>query len=744
MNCLLLVFIVSLPNELQIAEKSFMFKDESSIGFYLSEFDGYEVEDFFNSTPQRLSSVRYDSLNIRFVGDWPYGPSWDVKIDTARSLAFCGSGEVVFIFDISDSSNPVMLSEEIEVRGLVKDLFYDESNGYIYIAAGHGGLEIWDVSDSLNPQKIGSLEMNGAIGLTVSGDYVYIADVDHGRGLRIIDVSTPSNPVEVGSNNTANNAFAVAVSGSYAYLIDYSSISKSFLRVFDISDPFAPLAVDSIEVPNAQNVDISIDNYLYVSADGLRVFDISTDPSTPSQIAYYEIPGSRIVEVVLSGNYAYLADRYNGLRVIDISVPSNPNEVCNCPTPDWTEDIALFGNYAYVAGRSAGLLVIDISDFSNPTGVFSFDTPAYTMGVEISGDYAYLANYDDGLRIIDISDPENPSEVGCYDTPHEAQDVAVSGNYAYVADYLSGLRVIDISDPENPYEVGSCNTTLAEDVVVSGNYAYVADGLYGLMVIDISDPENPIKLDSCETPDHVGNRIAISGDYAYVTNNASGLCIIDISDLSSPEGLTIVGSFDTPYTAMSVAVSGDYAYLTDVGLGFWVIDISTPSNPTDVAYFDWGAKGLAISGNYLYVGDWWENRLRLIDISNPLDPSEVGYYILPGSAQDIAAFGSYVYVADDQAGLQIYEHVTAGVEEKEKEKKKVLKVTQNIFMGTAEVKVQGITLPAVLNVYDVSGRIKEKTPIYNSSSVKIGTDLSPGIYFVKVAGLEPVKILKLK
>lgn len=42
-----------------------------------------------------------DSLNVRFVGNWPFGPSNAVAVDTARSIAFCGSGGGVYILDVS-------------------------------------------------------------------------------------------------------------------------------------------------------------------------------------------------------------------------------------------------------------------------------------------------------------------------------------------------------------------------------------------------------------------------------------------------------------------------------------------------------------------------------------------------------------------------------------------------------------------------------------------------------------------
>jgi hypothetical protein len=44
----------------------------------------------------------------------------------------------------------------------------------------------------------------------------------------------------------------------------------------------------------------------------------------------------------------------------------------------------------------AGLRVIDVSNPSNPREVGFFDTPGYAYGVYVSGNYAYVA---DGMQV---------------------------------------------------------------------------------------------------------------------------------------------------------------------------------------------------------------------------------------------------------------------------------------------------------------------------------------------------------
>jgi len=169
--------------------------------------------------------------------------------------------------------------------------------------------------------------------------------------------------------------------------------------------------------------------------------------------------------------------------VIDVSDPTDPQEVGFCDTPGNATDVAVSGDYAYLADDLSGLRVISISDPTDPHEVGFFDTPGRCLGVAVSGSYAYLADYDDGLRVIDVSDPTDPQEVGSYATAGRAYDIAVSGSYAYLAADDAGLRVMSIADPANPQEVGFYDTPgLAYTVGVGGGLVALADWEWGLIL----------------------------------------------------------------------------------------------------------------------------------------------------------------------------------------------------------------------------------------------------------------------
>jgi hypothetical protein len=127
--------------------------------------------------------------------------------------------------------------------------------------------------------------------------------------------------------------------------------------------------------------------------------------------------------------------------------------------------------------------------------------------------------------------------------------------------------------------------------------------------------------------------------------------VIDISDPTTP---TLAGSYDTPRIAQGIAISGDYAYVADYFSGLLMIDISDPTTPSLVGSYDTPdiAQDVAISGDYAYVADCFSG-LQVIDISDPTNPVLEGIYDTPGKAYGVAISGDYAYVGDGTSGLQV-------------------------------------------------------------------------------------------
>ena len=289
---------------------------------------------------------------------------------------------------------------------------------YAYVADALNGLMIFNVSDSTNPQQIGSLATPGqGRGITIVGNYAYLAAYD--EGLRIIDISYPSTPLEVGFFNTPGYSMKVEVVGNYAYVSDLTG--------------------------------------------GFRILNVS-NPASPFEVSSYA-PTSWVVSAAISGNYAYLANYNGGIKILNINNPASPVELSSITNIGTSRDIEVLEDIAYLATSDSGLVLININDPLAPfvTNKFHLDYDTYILGLDIKFPYAYLAAYDYGVRIVDITDPDSLSEEAYYNTPGDAEDVFVSTNIVFVAD-ASGLQIFRNDLPGAiPVELSSFNS------IVEGN-----------------------------------------------------------------------------------------------------------------------------------------------------------------------------------------------------------------------------------------------------------------------------------
>ncbi len=73
--------------------------------------------------------------------------------------------------------------------------------------------------------------------IAVSGSLVYLAATT--GGLRIVDLSSPTRPVELGSYIPPRHAYGVSIDPPYAYL----AAAEAGLRIVDVSNPAAPFEV---------------------------------------------------------------------------------------------------------------------------------------------------------------------------------------------------------------------------------------------------------------------------------------------------------------------------------------------------------------------------------------------------------------------------------------------------------------------------------------------------------------------
>jgi parallel beta-helix repeat protein len=586
------------------------------------------------------------------------GPTQAVAVQ--GDYAYVGIGLRLVVLDVTNPVTPTEMGATAPFPYFVEDIAVSGSRACV--AAGGAGLRVVDVSDPANPVEIGVWDSPGyAEGVAVAGNTVYLADGPY--GLRVVDVSEPAHPVPVGAAYDMNYAFEVAVSGHHAYI----AAAGAGLLVADVSDPVHPVEVGTLDTPGyAYGVagDREGRPYVYVADgwEGVRLVDVS-NPSAPIAVSTYKTPGWAF-DTTISGTRAYVADAFMGLRVLDVSDPTHPVELGGYETAGGhAGSVAVAGNTAYVADRNGGLRVMSVADPAHPTQVGLYDPLSYADGVWVDGDYAYVAAGKYGLRVVDISDPTHPVQDGRYATVAFATSVVVSGNYALVAaagGEGDGLHVVDVSDPAYPHRVGfnpSTGVGAYRDMAVVGGIAYLPDEL-GLELVSVSNPFSPTLLGTIELWEWFGAPdaavgVAVSGTLAYVASSFAGLEVVDVSSPVSP---TLIGGYNSGESfSQDVAVVGHIVYLAD-GFGLRIVNVSDPAHPTGMGFYDTPgeAGGVFVSGTLAYVADG-SRGVSVIDVSNPFSPTLVGDFNTLGYAQEVMVVGNRVFVADGPNGLLILE-----------------------------------------------------------------------------------------
>lgn len=525
---------------------------------------------------------------------------------------------------------------------------------YAYIVHG-SKFVILDMTTPTPPMQVGSvmLPSDDARDVAVVGAYAYVAAV--GGGLQIIDISNPTMPIVAGAYHTWRSApygyaMSVAVAGDYAY-VTAGMGSDGYLLIINVTNPSEPTLVGTYVLPSYSYDVAVVGEYAYVADyySGLQIINIA-NPYSPTLVGEYTSPGRYARGVDVTDSYAYVAA--GELQIIDISNPYSPT-LASRYTSGYVHDVALANGYAHIAidnWYTGRLEIIDIHDPYAPTRAGIYNTPNRAMGVAALGEYAYVAAGWAALQIINVSSPSTPTLAAIYDTFGPVRDVAVDGAYAYIAGgYESGLQIIDMSNPNTPIRAGTCDTPgSADTLVVAGGYAYVVD-VGALQIIDITNPYSPTLVGTYDTIGFTRD-VAVAGAYAYIVCEDSGLEIVDITNPYSP---TLVANYDTPGQAYGVAVVNEYVYIAD-GNSLQIINVADPNTPILVGVYDmsWPAMDVAVVGRYAYIaqGNWG---LQIIDISDPSMPTGVGSYDTSDTAYRVAVADGYAYIADQYGGLCI-------------------------------------------------------------------------------------------
>lgn len=307
-------------------------------------------------------------------------------------------------------------------------------------------LRVVDMTDPARPVFTGALPRNRkTTGVTMHAGFA----VTTGADLRVMDLENPGAPIGVASLDVAVYADQIAVVEHVAYVAG----GYDGLRIIDFSEPTQPVEIEGVQMVcraiAADGDRLYIAGRMY-SDKFLKIFDISV-PGHPVEIGSYD-PGRFFDRLAARGDIVVGLSGHTRVTVMDVSDPSAPTEIGytfseqGYPTSVTISDQMVYlttsAQYDGSPTEGYGLFTIDISDPSNPVEAASARTPGDAQDVLVAGDLAYISDGDNGVLVYDIIDPFTPVFLRRIVTPGSAKAVAVEGRMLVVADGAGGLNTI--------------------------------------------------------------------------------------------------------------------------------------------------------------------------------------------------------------------------------------------------------------------------------------------------------------
>ncbi len=400
-----------------------------------------------------------------------YSDATDVEV--VNNIAYVTSGEDASASNKGlhaiDISNPANLQE---IGHYPRDAYQVQILGdhaYLtgYDSVNKNYLSMIDISNPNEMAETAIIGLGGdGVGMFITPGMAYVAT--YGAGVKFLSI-TNNEFSEVGAFQTIDDTKDVFVSGNLAYVI-----SRLFdgLRIIDISNPQLPVEVGRLFVQenyvNAYRIQVE-NNYAYIAdAEGLAfwIIDVST-PSNPTVVK--KVTSSIYVDdLMVVGTTAYIANTRRGLRIYDVSDPTAPIEIGHYERSGLdVYGVYVVGTVAYLSGIRGQLVTVDIS---NPTQPIMLDEINLALPlrhqswrVAVNNNTAYLLSgaYEGGsVRLVNVTNPQDLILGPLYETQYQVQDIAFKDNLAVLSTWRNslstdGLKILDVSNPATPVEVGS-------------------------------------------------------------------------------------------------------------------------------------------------------------------------------------------------------------------------------------------------------------------------------------------------
>ena len=316
---------------------------------------------------------------------------------------------------------------------------------------------------------LGSLNLAGAVAadaVAVSGTLAYVGRLTSSQqDFVVIDVSSSTNPILKGGYENGDTVTAVALSGTYAYLGGTANTVE--IRVLNVSSSTNPTSVTTINLSgNGNTTGLYVSGTrLYVTRDAasksptFHVFDIS-NPAAPTELGSLNLGDGAGGSVISIGGtpYAFIAGRLSNqeFQVVNASSPA-AMLVGGSVNIGGTEDMkrtAVSGTTAYggslLRATAGEFFTFNVSNPLSPSNLGSLEIGANVNAIQANEERTIImlgtaSSVAEGI-LISATDPAVPRMVTTLNLSGTVNDLAILDDIAYLAtaDTALEFQIIDL------------------------------------------------------------------------------------------------------------------------------------------------------------------------------------------------------------------------------------------------------------------------------------------------------------
>lgn len=574
------------------------------------------------------------------------------------NYVFAGMGSEVAVFDVS-SPNAISLIKKVPLYGTAYAVSHDKDT--LYLASGHAGLSVVDISSPRDARRIGWLilpQSAYARWLALRDGYVYLAT---DKGLMIINVKDRAHPALVKQllyepvkfSWVDGDTLYLTLLGQRIFAYDISKRGEPvFLSKLDLSYP-----TNQIEIDPPPGYLVTFGKYAYVANGhkGVTVLDVS-NRKAPRVLRSVYLDGKYTSFITLYKNTLSVqtADR---MYMLDIAKPSEPVIAKVYEGFGGYLTTGFYGDRQVFVPRRTGFYLVDTKDgLLKPRVLGHYFDPPTARGVFADDKNLYLANGSGGLEMYTMDNPAAPSFTRKLNVLGYANGMSVSSPHIYLSEGIAGVSVTDTRDKNAEATQKYFDLeNVSWNVTVHNHIAYVSSSEQGLTIFDVKNPMKPMFLGKTATKKDQGIggggtymlNLAVQFPRVYLVGITGDLYVYNVSDPRKP----VLEKTFNAVTGMDIAVKENTAYVAGFRSGVQVVNLK---NSRDIRSYKTGGKpvGLHLEGNRLYVADF-DKGLLVYDISNPKSLTLEKTYKTKGNAREVFVKGHFAYVADWKAGLTV-------------------------------------------------------------------------------------------